>query len=151
MIAIKNQSGSIAIRFWSKNRIPDLSVKSIHDVFYRAENENRCSVENLSPNKLYEPVKVSENDLAWNFFLLNLEYPGFQVSSEPSFEEREFGLDEEPSSVPGSVEILGHLFSIFPPNMFGTFPGSWRNNRDCFQIFADNRCIFSESYPRSMT
>jgi HAMP domain-containing protein len=44
-----------------------------------------CSVENLDPNKLYEPVKVSENDLARDFLLLNLEYPGFQISSEPSF------------------------------------------------------------------
>ncbi|MHB8163315.1 MAG: hypothetical protein ACYDDV_03080, partial [Methanoregula sp.] len=41
-----------------------------------------CSVENLNPNKLYKPVKVSENNLTRDFLFLDLEYPGFQVSPE---------------------------------------------------------------------
>jgi len=36
---------------------------------------NFCSVENLTPNKLYESVKVSENNLTGDFLLLDLEYP----------------------------------------------------------------------------
>ncbi|MHB8164563.1 MAG: hypothetical protein ACYDDV_09540, partial [Methanoregula sp.] len=36
-----------------------------------------CSVENLNPNKLYKPVKVSENNLTRDFLFLDLEYPGF--------------------------------------------------------------------------
>jgi len=58
-----------------------------------------CSVENHSPHKLYEPVKVSENDLARDFLLLDLKSPGFQVSPEPTFDDGELGFNQESFSI----------------------------------------------------
>ena len=52
-----------------------------------------CSVENLTPNKLYESVKVIENALTRNYFLLNLEYSRFQVRSESSFQNGKLGFN----------------------------------------------------------
>ena len=56
--------------------------------------------------------------------LINRENTGFQVSPEPSFQDRKFGFDQEPVTIPDKVKIVGHLLSIFPPDIRGTFDGS---------------------------
>ena len=80
--------------------------------------KNFCSVENLSPNKLYEPIEVGEDYFTGDFLFLDLEYPGFQVSPEPSFKDREFSLNEEPFSISDKVEMISHFSSIFTPDIF---------------------------------
>jgi hypothetical protein len=62
---------------------------------------------------LNEPVKASEDDLAGDFLLLDLEYPGFQVSPEPSFDDREPGFNQEPELSRGNLwgwELYDNLF-----------------------------------------
>jgi hypothetical protein len=60
MIAIKNQSGSIAIRFRSQNRIPVLPVKSIHGCFLQRKSFQSLSFfsENLSKDPANRIRKV---------------------------------------------------------------------------------------------
>jgi hypothetical protein len=48
---------------------------------------------------LHEPVNVGQDDLAGDFLLLDLDYTGFQVSPEPSFDGREPGFNQEQSSL----------------------------------------------------
>jgi hypothetical protein len=52
---------------------------------------------------LNEPVNVGEDDLAGDFLHLDLEYPGFQVSREPSFDDREPGFNQEPDLSCGNL------------------------------------------------
>ncbi|MFA6226133.1 MAG: hypothetical protein WC620_08170 [Methanoregula sp.] len=43
---------------------PEAENRTLELIFIRlVEGQNFCSVENLAPNKLYEPVKVRENAL----------------------------------------------------------------------------------------
>jgi hypothetical protein len=91
---------------------------------------------------LYKPVKVSENNLTRDFLLLDLEYPGFEVSPEPSFQDREFGFNQEPFTIPDEVKIVGHLLSIFPPDIRGTLMDPSWDDRVCLQGFADKPVHF---------
>jgi hypothetical protein len=88
-----------------------------------------CSVENLHANKMNNPVKVSKNDLTGNLFSLDLVLSGLKVRPKPSFQNREFCFNQDPPSVPGIVEIIGHLFPIFPPDIFSITPHPYRDDR----------------------
>jgi hypothetical protein len=86
---------------------------------------------------LYKSVKVSENDLARDFLLLNLIYTGFEVSPEPPFEDREFGFDREAFTIPDKVKIVGHLLSIFSPDILGALMDPSGNNRIRMESFTN--------------
>jgi len=91
---------------------------------------------------LNEPVKVSENNLARDFLFLNLENPGFQVSSESPFDDGELSLDQKPPSIPDSVEVLGHFLTVFSPDIRRVIVRPGRNDRIRVQGFTDKSMHF---------
>ena len=105
-------------------------------------HEKFCSVENLSPNKLNEPVKVSQNNFAGDLLLLDLIYPGFQIRSEPSFKDRELGFNQEPFPISDVIEMISHFFSIFSPDIFGVLMASSGNDRISFESFTNKPMHF---------
>ena len=98
---------------------------------------NFCSVENLNPYNLYEPVKVRENDLTSDFLLLDLENTGFQIIFVPSFQDREFGFNKETFTISDEIKMIGHLLSIFSPGIRSTLMDPSWNNRIRVESFTN--------------
>ena len=82
-------------------------------------------------------MDVVNDDLAGDFFHLNQEFPGFQITPELSFQDRERGFHELSSSVFWIISPQTHFFSIRTSNDF-ILPESERDNRISIQVLSDD-------------
>jgi hypothetical protein len=71
-----------------------------------------------------------------------LEYAGLQVSAESAYEAGELSLHQKPFALSDYVEIIGHLLSIFPPDITGVLMRTSWNDRIRVQSFADKPVHF---------
>ena len=81
-------------------------------------------------------MDVVNDDLAGDFFHLNQEFSGFEITPEFSFQDRERGFNQLSSSVFWIIRSQNHFFSIRPSNDF-ILPEPGRDDRISIQVLSD--------------
>ena len=104
--------------------------------WYSHYNHYLCSVEIHTEESEYEFVDVVNDDLAGDFFHLNQEFSGFQITPELSFQHGECGFNQLSSSVFWIIRLQNHFFSIRISNDF-ILPEPGRDDRVSIQVLSD--------------
>jgi hypothetical protein len=81
-------------------------------------------------------VNVTDNHFISDFLFLDKKYSCFQVSTELSFQDREYVFNELTSAIFLIIELLSHFLSVFPTDNL-IVPGTDRDEGFCLKIFTD--------------
>jgi len=81
-------------------------------------------------------VKVTDNHFIGDFLSLDEILSCFEIATELSFKDREFGFHDLPSGINNIIELLGHLLTICTSNDF-IIPRVDRDNGISMEVFSD--------------
>jgi hypothetical protein len=81
-------------------------------------------------------VNVTDNHFTGDFLFLDKKYSCFQVSTELSFQDGEYGFNELTSAIFLIIELLSHFLSVLSPDDL-IVPETDRDEGFCLKIFTD--------------